>query len=75
MSKWNYVTDSRAIIALEGLRIAEKVDTQAYGGHDVEYRLEVIYRGESRDIKYSTKEERDSTFDELSKRLKDGSAT
>ena len=61
-----YVTDSQAVIALQGLRWAKK---EEWSNPDKKYSIEVAYKHQTHRIYYPTQEERDRTFTEIVKAL------
>lgn len=69
MSRYTYVADSKAIIAVQGLRTVIRMDVSKYGTQEFYYRLNLEYKGLSQEITYEDKEERDKTFLILSELL------
>lgn len=67
MSKINYVSDSHAIIATQGLRMVSKSDYR--WSHDASgtdrYYLELEYRGLSKKVEYANIQERDAMYSNL----------
>ncbi len=61
-----FLADSKAIINTQGLRWVVKSD-KSYGSEaDLEYYIEIQYKGSTKIIPYKSKEARDTMFDNLS---------
>jgi hypothetical protein len=59
----SYVTDSQAIISVQGLRLAKKCDRKSFG--EERFDIEAHYKHQNILVSYNSKEERDSTFEAL----------